>query len=109
MNKIRRGDEVMLLSGRDKGGRGEVLRVLRGKSGKVERVVVRGINLATNYVRPNPQQNEPGGIVKKEASVHVSNVAVVDPDSSLPARVKILQTDKGKKERRFHVSAKRRA
>ena len=106
MNKIRRNDEVFVLAGRDKGKTGTVERVIGGWDGKPERLVVRGINMATHYQRPNPQKNEPGGIVKREAFIHVSNVAVIDPESKQPARVKIKIGDGGKKVRVFHTGKK---
>lgn len=107
MNKIRRGDEVMVLAGANKGGRGEVKRVIIDDAGKVARVVVEGLNMATCFVRPNPQKNEPGGRILREASLHASNVAVIDKESGLPSRVKIERTEKGG-VRQFHVSARRR-
>jgi large subunit ribosomal protein L24 len=109
VNKIRKGDEALVLSGRDKGARGVVERVLPGPDGKPERVVLRGINMASHYQRPNPQKNEPGGIVKREASLHVSNVAATHPESKLPARVKIEVAADGKKTRRFYVSSRRQS
>ena len=75
--------------------------------GRPECVVVEGINLATCYTRPVPQKNEPGGIVKQEASLHVSNVSIIDRTSGLPARVKVVITKSGR-ERSFFVSKKRR-
>jgi len=71
--KIKKGDRVVVLTGRDKGRQGEVIRVLP----KDERVVVQGINVVQRHTRPS-QANPQGGIVNKEASIHVSNVAVVD-------------------------------
>lgn len=71
--KIKKGDRVVVLTGRDKGRQGEVVRVLP----KDERVVVQGINVVQRHTRPS-QANPQGGIVNKEASIHVSNVAVVD-------------------------------
>lgn len=108
MNKIRRGDRVAIMVGRDKGGSGVVQKIVAGLDGKPERVVVEGVNMLTSYVRPNPQSNEPGGLIKKEASLHVSNVRVIDPKSELPSRVKITVKETGK-ERHYHVGEKRRA
>lgn len=98
MNKIRRGDEVVVLCGRDKGRRGIVQKVLPDANGKPARVVVEGINLLTHFDRPNPQKNQPGGIVKKEAPLHASNVALVGADGK-PIRVKIRTDEKGKRAR----------
>lgn len=111
MNKIRKGDRVAVLSGRDRGRRGEVRRVILDHAGRPERVEVEGINMLTSFVRPNPQKNEAGGLIKREAPLHVSNVAVIDPETDLPARVKIA-ADAGapkSKKRAYHVSRPRRA
>lgn len=117
MNKIRRGDEVAILSGRDKGGRGAVLKVYVNGFGKPEKVLVQGINMGTHYVRPNPQQNEPGGIIRREMPLHISNVAPIDPESGQPARVKIEEkaaqdrarnSKNAEKMRHFYVPARRR-
>lgn len=94
MNKIKKGDEVAVLCGRDKGGRGVVLRVYPDSRGKPEKVLVEGVNLATHYERPNPQKNQPGGIVKREAPIHASNVSPMDPKSGKPSRVKISAAKK---------------
>ncbi|MGI9338810.1 MAG: 50S ribosomal protein L24 [Gammaproteobacteria bacterium] len=98
MNKIRRGDEVVILCGRDKGRRGIVQRVFPDAFGRPERVIVEGVNLLTHFDRPNPQKNQPGGIVKKEAPLHASNVALAGGDGK-PVRVKIRKDEKGKRVR----------
>lgn len=98
MNKIRRGDEVIVLSGRDKGRRGVIRRVFPDAFGKPERVIVEGVNLLTHFDRPNPQKNQPGGVVKREAPLHASNVAIIGADGK-PVRVKIRVDDKGKRAR----------
>ena len=107
MNKIKRDDQVEVIAGRDKGGRGRVTKIIRGWDGKPERVLVQGIGTVTHFDRPNPQKNQPGGLNKREASIHVSNVAPLDPESGLRARVKMVTGEKGK-ERRFYVSPRRR-
>lgn len=89
MNKIKKGDEVTVLCGRDRGRRGVVLRVHPDARGKPEKVLVEGVNMVTHYDRPNPQQNQPGGIVKREAPIHASNVSPIDPKSGRASRVKI--------------------
>ena len=89
MNKIKAGDEVAVLRGRNKGGRGIVKRVIPDFRGKPEKVVVEGVNMVSHYERPNPQQNQPGGIIRREAPIHASNVSLIDPKSGRPARVKI--------------------
>ena len=79
--KIKKGDQVIVISGSDKGKRGEVLRVLRSES----RVLVQGVNLVKRHTRPSP--GEPGGIVEKEAPLHISNVAHLDPKSDRSTRI----------------------
>ncbi|HEX9791390.1 MAG TPA: 50S ribosomal protein L24 [Kiloniellales bacterium] len=92
--KIRKGDKVTVITGRDKGKTGEVLRVLR----KDSRVLVQGVNVVKRHTRP--AQTSPGGIVEKEASLHISNIAHVDPKSDRPTRVGI-RIEKGGRKVRF--------
>lgn len=91
--KVRKGDRVFVLTGKDKGRTGEVLRVLP----KEGRVVVQGVNVVKKHQRPAP--GNPGGIVEIEAPIHVSNVAHLDPDSSKPTRVGYKFLDDGRKVR----------
>jgi len=91
--KIRKGDRVVVLTGKDKGRTGEVLRVIPKES----RVVVQGVNVVKRHQRPT--QFSAGGIEEKEAPVHVSNVAHIDPASSKPTRVGIRINDDGRKLR----------
>jgi large subunit ribosomal protein L24 len=79
--KIKKGDQVVVLTGRDKGKKGEVLEVLRS----VSRVRVQGVNMVKRHRRAT--QNEPGGIISMEAPLHISNVAHVDPDTGAATRV----------------------
>ncbi|WP_026377319.1 50S ribosomal protein L24 [Aestuariibacter salexigens] len=81
--KIRRDDEVIVLAGKDKGKQGKVLKVLTAD----ERVVVEGVNLVKKHQKPNPQIGQAGGIIEKEASIHVSNVAIVNPATGKADRV----------------------
>ena len=81
--KIRRDDEVIVLAGKDKGKRGKVLSVLTGE----KRVVVEGINIVKKHQKSNPAMNEPGGLIEKEASIDVSNVAIFNPTTSKADRV----------------------
>ncbi len=90
---IKKGDKVVVLAGRDKGKSGEVLRVLRAD----ERVVVQGVNMVKRHTSPRP--GEPGGIVEKEAALHVSNVAHIDPKSQKPTRVGYRILEDGRKVR----------
>lgn len=94
-NKIRKGDDVIVLAGKDKGKRGTVLRVLD------ERVVVENINLARKHVKPNPNKGEQGGIIDKEMPLHVSNVAVYNPATDKGDRVGFKTLDDGRKVRVF--------
>ncbi len=91
--KIRKGDRVIVRTGRDKGKTGEILRVLA----KRERVVVQGVNMVKRHTRPS--QASAGGIVEKEASIHISNVAHIDPKTSLPTRVGYKFLEDGRKVR----------
>jgi large subunit ribosomal protein L24 len=86
---VRKNDEVLVISGRDSGKRGRVLRVVPDRS----RVVVEGVNLIKRHTRPNPQKNVKGGIVERESSIHASNVQPVDPETGKPTRVgrKVLE------------------
>jgi large subunit ribosomal protein L24 len=91
--KIKKGDKVVVLSGRDKGKSGEVLRVVRADN----RVVVQGVNMMKRHTAPRP--GEPGGIVEREAAIHISNVAHIDPKSQKPTRVGYRFLDDGRKVR----------
>jgi large subunit ribosomal protein L24 len=76
--KIKRGDNVLVTTGKNKGSKGEVLEVIR-KEGKDPRVIVAGLNIIKKHVKPSAS-NPQGGIVEKEASLHISNVALIDKD-----------------------------
>lgn len=91
--KIKKGDQVVVLAGKDKGSKGEVLKVLPQKS----RVIVQGVNMATKHVKPT--QVSPGGINKTELSIHISNVALADPKSGAPTRIGYQTLKDGKKVR----------
>jgi large subunit ribosomal protein L24 len=82
MRKIRKGDNVVVLVGRDKGKRGEVSAVV-----DAEHVVVVGVNQVKRHTRPNPLKNQPGGIVTRELPIHVSNVAIWNPSTKKADRV----------------------
>lgn len=96
MSKIRKGDEVILSTGKDKGKRGTVLSVL--KTGKV---IVEGVNVAKKHVRPNPMKGNPGGITNKEMPVDVSNVALFNRATQKADRVGFKTLDDGRKVRVF--------
>lgn len=106
MNRIKKGDQVVVRAGQDKGRRGVIQEMILDSNGKPARVVVEGVNMKTHYDRPNPEKNQPGGLVKREAPLHASNVALVDPDSGRAARVRMKTGDNGKKVRVFASSGK---
>ena len=91
--KVKKGDKVVVISGKDKGKRGEVLRVIPKES----RAVVQGINTVTRHTRPSMQTQ--GGLVKKEAPIHMSNLALIDPSSDKPTRVGFKTLEDGTKVR----------
>lgn len=96
MRKIRQGDDVIVLTGKDKGKRGSVLRVL-----DENRIVVENINMAKKHQKPNPQRNLPGGIVDKEMPLHRSNVGLYLPVKDGPDRVGFKVLEDGRKVRVF--------
>ncbi len=100
-SKIRRDDEVIVIAGKDKGKTGKVLKVITG----TERVIVEGINIIKKHQRPVPQLQQPGGIVEKEASINVSNVAILNPETGKADRVGFKFED-GKKLRVFKSNGK---
>ncbi|MDM7462356.1 MAG: 50S ribosomal protein L24 [Tepidimonas taiwanensis] len=99
MNKIRTGDEVIVIAGRDKGKRGRVLR-----RADEQRVVVEGVNVVKKHVRPNPLKGVPGGIVEKTMPIHQSNVAIYNPATGKADRVGIKVLADGKKVRVYKSS-----
>ena len=92
--KIKKGDRVQVLSGRDRGQRGEVLAVMP----KEDRALVQGINMVKRHQKPRGL-NAPGGIQEKEAPIHLSNLALIDPASDKPTRVGFKTLEDGKKVR----------
>ena len=91
--RIKKGDQVIVRTGRDKGKKGEVLRVMP----KENRALVRGVNMVKRHQRPTP--GDPGGIQDKEAPVHISNLAVADPKTGEPTRVGIKSLENGQRVR----------
>jgi len=96
MRKIRKGDNVVVIAGRDKGKRGDVARVV-----DAEHVVVNGVNSVKRHTRPNPLKNQPGGIVSKDMPIHVSNVAIWNPVTGKPDRVGVRLLEDGRRVRFF--------
>lgn len=97
MQRIRKGDEVIVLTGKDKGKHGTVVRVLRDKN----RVIVENINLVKRHTKPNPNRGTPGGIIEKEAPLHLSNVALFNPATNRGDRVGFRTLEDGRKVRYF--------
>ena len=96
MKRIRKGDEVVVLAGRDKGKRGTVLRRV-----DTDHVVVEGVNRVKKHQRPNPMKGETGGIIDKDMPIHVSNVALFNPATKKADRAGIKVLEGGKKVRVF--------
>ena len=96
MKKIRKGDQVVVLAGRDKGARGTVIQVLEG-----DRVIVENVNRVKKHQKPNPQVNRQGGIIEKEMPLPVSKVAVWNPATKKPDRVGFKKLTDGRKVRVF--------
>jgi large subunit ribosomal protein L24 len=99
MNKIRKGDQVILNTGKDKGKRGTVLQVL-----STGHVIVEGVNVAKKHTKPNPMKGVAGGIVDKEMPVDISNVALFNPATKKADRVGFKTLDDGRKVRVFKSS-----
>jgi large subunit ribosomal protein L24 len=99
MQRIRKGDEVVVLAGRDKGKRGTVLRRV-----DPEHVVVEGVNRVKKHQRPNPMKGISGGIVDKDLPIHVSNVALFNPATKKGDRVKAKTLQDGRKVRVFKAN-----
>jgi large subunit ribosomal protein L24 len=92
---VRKNDNVIVTTGRDRGKRGRVLRVLPAKG----RVIVEGVNFVKKHTRPNPQRNIKGGIVEREAALHASNVQIVCPECAAPTRIGSRRLDDGRRVR----------
>ncbi|CAG0941073.1 50S ribosomal protein L24 [Gammaproteobacteria bacterium] len=95
MKNIRKGDEVIVISGKDKGRRGTVLRV------EGDRVAVENVNVVKKHQKPNPAKNVPGGIVEREAPLHLSNVMLFNPVTKKGDRVGVKALENGRRVRVF--------
>lgn len=93
--KVHRGDLIQVTAGKEKGKRGEVIKVIK----EDDRVLVKGINMVTRFAKQSAQN--PNGIFKKEASIHISNVAIVNPGTDAPAKVGVRTREDGTRERYF--------
>jgi large subunit ribosomal protein L24 len=98
MNRIRKGDQVVVIAGKDKGKTGDVVRVAGDK------VVVSNINIVKRHTKPNPQAGQPGGVIEREAPIHVSNVMLFNPASGKGERVAFKVLEDGRKLRVFRSS-----
>jgi large subunit ribosomal protein L24 len=96
MRKIRKGDNVVVIAGRDRGKRGDVTRTVGS-----DRLVITGVNQVKRHTKPNPMRNQPGGIVTKELPIHLSNVAIWNPVTQKPDRIGFRTLQDGRKVRFF--------
>lgn len=98
MNRIRKGDRVIVTTGKDKGKQGEIVRVLG------EKVVVSNVNIVKRHTKPNPQAGQPGGVIEREAPIHVSNVMLFNPATGKGERIGFKVLEDGRKLRVFRSS-----
>jgi large subunit ribosomal protein L24 len=98
MNRIKKGDHVVVTAGKDKGKRGDVVSVAGDK------VVVSNVNLVKRHTKPNPQASQPGGVIEREAPIHVSNVMLFNPASGKGERIGTKVLEDGRKLRVFRSS-----
>ena len=96
MRKIKKGDNVVVIAGKDKGKRGDVAKYVDDSH-----VIVNGVNSARRHTKPNPMKNQPGGIVSKEAPIDISNVAIWNPVTQKPDRIGFRLMPDGRKLRFF--------
>ena len=98
MNRIKKGDQVVVIAGKDKGKRGDVVRV------DGDRVIVSNVNIIKRHTKPNPQAGGAGGVVEREASMHISNIALFNPASGKGERIGFKVLEDGRKLRVFRSS-----
>ena len=98
MNRIRKGDRVIVTAGKDKGKQGEVVRVAGDK------VIVSNINIIKRHTKPNPQAGQPGGVIEREAPIHISNVMLFNPATGKGERIGFKVLEDGRKLRVFRSS-----
>lgn len=97
MRRIRRDDEIIVIAGKDKGRRGKVMRMVEDG----ERVIVAGVNMIKRHTKPNPARNVAGGIIEREAALHVSNVMLFNPATKKGDRIGFRMLEDGRKVRYF--------
>ena len=98
MNRIKKGDQVVVTAGKDKGKRGDVVRV------DGDKVVVSNVNIIKRHTKPNPQAGQAGGVIEREAPIHVSNVMLFNPASGKGERIASKVLEDGRKVRVFRSS-----
>ena len=96
MKKLKKGDEVVVITGRDKGKRGAVVRLVQG-----DRVLVEGIKRVKKHEKPNPNKGTSGGIIEKEMSLHISNVSIFNPVTKKADRIGVKKLEDGRQVRIF--------
>jgi large subunit ribosomal protein L24 len=96
MRRIRKGDQVIVIAGKDKGRQGSVIRFVNP-----DRVLVEGVNMVKRHTKANPARNIPGGIIEREATIHVSNVMLFNPSTRKADRVGVRTLEDGRKVRYF--------
>ena len=101
MKKIKKGDEVVIITGKDKGKRGKVLKIVVKRDGLSRKVFVENANLVKKHVRANPNNGIEGGIVEKEAAMDISNIAIWNPITKAADRVSFKTLEDGRKVRYF--------
>ncbi|MGB1799756.1 MAG: 50S ribosomal protein L24 [Gammaproteobacteria bacterium] len=97
MSRIRKGDKVIVIAGKDKGKTGAVLSVVKDE----DKVFVENVNMIKKHTKGNPQMGQPGGIIEKEAGIHVSNVAILNPVTNKADRIGYRELKDGQKVRFF--------
>ena len=97
MRRIRRDDEIIVIAGKDKGRRGKVMRMVEDG----ERVIVAGVNMIKRHTKPNPARGVAGGIIEREAAIHVSNVMLLNPATKKGDRIGFRTLEDGRKVRYF--------
>jgi large subunit ribosomal protein L24 len=101
VNKIKKGDEVVVTAGKDKGKRGVVLRIIEER----DRVIVENVNMVKRHNKGNPMQGTAGGIVEKEMAIHISNIAIWNPVSNKGDRIGFKNLEDGRKVRVFRSNS----
>lgn len=97
-NRIKKGDQVIVVAGKDKGKRGDVVRVVG------DRVIVSNVNIVKRHTKPNPQAGQPGGVIEREAPIHVSNVMPFNPATGKGERIGTKVLENGRRIRVFRSS-----